>query len=246
MVCPSGRPPRARADRHRRPLHALRTRATPRRARLAFRRHARGAPPRRPGRDVTPPSGSPATCRCRRAAVVRARRRRLGARARPARRAAARVQARGRRTPTAAPSGSATRATRSARRARSARSPCSSCRATSAPAWLEAEGVPRALRRARRSAAAGSARTSPMRVWSPADASRARRCGCCWPTTGRSTTRSRSSRASAPRRSPRGELPPHRVALLAPGDRNQWYSASAAYAACWRTTSSRRCATRSG
>ena len=27
-----------------------------------------------------------------------------------------------------------------------------------------------------------------------------------------------------------GELPPHRVALLAPGDRNQWYSASAAYA----------------
>ena len=27
-----------------------------------------------------------------------------------------------------------------------------------------------------------------------------------------------------------GELPPHRVALLAPGDRDQWYSASAAYA----------------
>ena len=27
-----------------------------------------------------------------------------------------------------------------------------------------------------------------------------------------------------------GELPPHRVALLAPGERNQWYSASAAYA----------------
>jgi enterochelin esterase family protein len=27
-----------------------------------------------------------------------------------------------------------------------------------------------------------------------------------------------------------GELPPHRVALLAPGDRNQWYSASAVYA----------------
>jgi enterochelin esterase family protein len=26
-----------------------------------------------------------------------------------------------------------------------------------------------------------------------------------------------------------GELPPHRVALLAPGDRNQWYSAAAAY-----------------
>src|SRR5947208_2505550 len=26
-----------------------------------------------------------------------------------------------------------------------------------------------------------------------------------------------------------GELPPHRVALLAPGERNQWYSASTVY-----------------
>ena len=79
------------------------------------------------------------------------------------------------------------------------------------------------------SAAAGSARTSRSASGARRTPSPAGRCGCCWPTTARSTTRCPSSRASARRRSPPGELPPFRVALLAPGDRDQWYSASAAY-----------------
>ena len=59
---------------------------------------------------------------------------------------------------------------------------------------------------------------------------RRRRCRCWSPTTGPSTTRWRGSRASAPAKIAGGALPPHRVALLAPGERDEWYSASPLYA----------------
>ena len=42
-----------------------------------------------------------------------------------------------------------------------------------------------------------------------------------------------------------GTLPPHRLALLAPGDRNRWYAALPAYARRWSTSSSRPSATAS-
>ena len=67
-------------------------------------------------------------------------------------------------------------------------------------------------------------------VWSPATWSPPSRCRCSSPTTGRSTTSSRSlTRYSAPMIAA-GALPPHRVALLSPGPRDEWYSASALYA----------------
>ncbi len=99
-----------------------------------------------------------------------------------------------------------------------------------APAWLVAGRRAGPLRRARRSAGAGSVRWSACGCGARPTSSRGRRCGCCWPTTARSTTRSSSLTHFSAVKIAAGELPPHRVALLAPGERNEWYSASAAYA----------------
>ena len=124
-------------------------------------------------RRRSPRSGSPVTCTCARAALVRAQRRRLGARARAAGRAAARVQARGRAPRRRHRVDLRSRQPEARARARSARSRCSSCRATSAPAWLEAETVegrydeadgPRARARRARRGARLVARPTPSRA----------------------------------------------------------------------------------
>jgi enterochelin esterase family protein len=97
-----------------------------------------------------------------------------------------------------------------------------------APAWLEAEGVEgrvdETLIRGR-----GLGSLVGLRVWSPADAEPGHPLRLVIANDGpeydalASLTRYSAAMIAA------GELPPHRVALVAPGDRNQWYSASAAY-----------------
>jgi len=99
----------------------------------------------------------------------------------------------------------------------------------SAPAWLEAEGVEGrfddALVRGR-----GLGAHVAMRVWSPADVEPGRPLRMLLANDGPEyDALSQLTRFSAAKIAA-GELPPHRVVLLAPGDRNQWYSASAAYA----------------
>ena len=98
------------------------------------------------------------------------------------------------------------------------------------PAWLAAERVPGATDAL---TVASSALGAELQVtlWRPDDAPRRRA-----PAAARRPRRPRARparaahRLRAPRRSPPGALPRHRVALLAPGDRDQWYSASALYA----------------
>ena len=69
-----------------------------------------------------------------------------------------------------------------------------------------------------------------IRVWSPADAEPGRPLRMLLANDGPEyDALSQLTRFSAAKIAS-GELPPHRVALLAPGDRDQWYSASAAYA----------------
>jgi enterochelin esterase-like enzyme len=97
------------------------------------------------------------------------------------------------------------------------------------PAWLEEEGVPgrfdEATIRGR-----GLGASVAVRVWSPADVEPGTPLRMLLANDGpeyealSSLTRFSAAMIAAER------LPPHRVALLAPGDRNQWYSASAAYA----------------
>jgi enterochelin esterase family protein len=97
------------------------------------------------------------------------------------------------------------------------------------PAWLEAETVPgRTDEAAVRGRGLGA--SVPLRVWSPADAEPGHPLRILLANDGpeydslSSLTRFSAAKIAA------GELPPHRVALLAPLDRSQWYSASAAYA----------------
>jgi enterochelin esterase family protein len=98
-----------------------------------------------------------------------------------------------------------------------------------APAWLEAETVEGRvddlLVRGR-----GLGANVAIRVWSPADAEPGHPLRMLLANDGPEyDALSQLTRFSAAKIFA-GELPPHRVALLAPGDRNQWYSASAAYA----------------
>jgi enterochelin esterase family protein len=97
------------------------------------------------------------------------------------------------------------------------------------PAWLDAETVPGQLEElVIRGRGLGS--LVGMRVWSPADVAPGTPLRLLLANDGpeydamSSLTRFSAAKIAA------GELPPHRVALIAPGDRNQWYSASAAYA----------------
>jgi enterochelin esterase-like enzyme len=97
------------------------------------------------------------------------------------------------------------------------------------PAWLAEDGVPgrfdEATIRGR-----GLGASVEVRVWSPADVEPGTPLRMLLANDGpeydalSSLTRFSAAMIAAER------LPPHRVALLAPGDRNQWYSASAAYA----------------
>ncbi|HEY6889946.1 MAG TPA: alpha/beta hydrolase-fold protein, partial [Solirubrobacter sp.] len=98
-----------------------------------------------------------------------------------------------------------------------------------APAWLDAETVPGRFEelviRGR-----GLGALVGMRVWSPDDVAPGTPLRLLLANDGpeydtmASLTRFSAAKIAA------GELPPHRVALLAPGDRNEWYSASAVYA----------------
>ena len=98
-----------------------------------------------------------------------------------------------------------------------------------APAWLDAETVPgrfdELVIRGR-----GLGALVGMRVWSPADVAPGTPLRLLVANDGpeydamASLTRFSAAKIAA------GELPPHRVALLAPGERNEWYSASAIYA----------------
>jgi enterochelin esterase-like enzyme len=97
-----------------------------------------------------------------------------------------------------------------------------------APAWLQAEGVPgRFDELAARGRGLGT--SVAMRVWSPADAAPGQPLRLLVANDGpeydalASLTRFSAAMIAA------GELPPHRVALLAPGNRDHWYSASAVY-----------------
>jgi enterochelin esterase-like enzyme len=98
-----------------------------------------------------------------------------------------------------------------------------------APAWLDSKRVEgrfdeRLIRGRGLGALVG------LRVWSPADTEPGHPLRLLLANDGpeydalASLTRFSAAMIAA------GELPPHRVALIAPGDRNQWYSASAAYA----------------
>src|SRR4051812_19187507 len=97
------------------------------------------------------------------------------------------------------------------------------------PAWLEAEGVEGhfadASIRGRGLGAAVAAR-----VWGPADAEPGTPLRMVLANDGPEYEALASLARFSSVMIAEGRPPPHRVALLAPGERNQWYSASAAYA----------------
>jgi enterochelin esterase family protein len=98
-----------------------------------------------------------------------------------------------------------------------------------APAWLEADVVEGRYDEAH-VRGRGLGASVAVRVWSPADAEPGRPLRMLLANDGPEyDALSQLTRFSAAMIAA-GELPPHRVALLAPGERNQWYSASAAYA----------------
>jgi enterochelin esterase-like enzyme len=97
------------------------------------------------------------------------------------------------------------------------------------PAWLSADAVEGRTDDAQ-VRGRGLGASVPVRVWSPADAEPGQPLRMLIAHDGpeydglASLTRFSAAKIAS------GELPPHRVALLAPLERNQWYSASAAYA----------------
>ena len=98
-----------------------------------------------------------------------------------------------------------------------------------APAWLDEDAVEGRFEEASIRGRGLGAHVA-LRVWSPADAEPGRPLRMLLANDGPEyDALSQLTRYSAAMIA-RGELPPHRVALLAPGERNQWYSASAAYA----------------
>ncbi len=98
-----------------------------------------------------------------------------------------------------------------------------------APAWLDAETVPgrfdEASIRGR-----GLGASVAIRVWSPADVEPGTPLRMLLANDGPEYDALSSLTHFSAVMIAEGRLPPHRVALLAPGERNQWYSASAAYA----------------
>ena len=121
-------------------------------------------------------------------------------------------------TPTAARDGRSTPATRCARRARSARSRSLLLPGYEPPAWLDADGVDGRVDASSPPRGRGLGANVAVAIWSPADARASSRCRCWSPTTGPSTTSSPASRDySARAMIAAGALPPHRVALVAPG-----------------------------
>jgi enterochelin esterase-like enzyme len=96
------------------------------------------------------------------------------------------------------------------------------------PAWLTApavEGRSDELRVRGRGLGAAVA----IRIWSPADAEPDRPLRLLLAHDGPEYDALASLSRFSAAKIAGGELPPHRVALLAPGERNQWYSASTVY-----------------
>ena len=97
----------------------------------------------------------------------------------------------------------------------------------------------RAAPRTSRSAAGASVPTCTCA--SGARTTRPTRCRCWSSTTARTTTGSPSSPRYSGAMIASGTLPPHRVALLAPGVRDEWYSRRRSTRARCASTSSRGC-----
>ena len=97
------------------------------------------------------------------------------------------------------------------------------------PGWLAEEGVPgrfdEATIRGR-----GLGANVAVRVWSPADAEPGTPLRMLLANDGPEYDALASLTRFSAVMIAEGRLPAHRIALLAPGERNQWYSASAAYA----------------
>jgi enterochelin esterase-like enzyme len=97
------------------------------------------------------------------------------------------------------------------------------------PRWLGGGGVPGSLEElAVRGRGLGA--TVRMTLWSPADADPAEPLPLLAAHDGSEYDRLAALTSFASVGIRAGELPRHRVALLAPGDRDEWYSASARYA----------------
>src|SRR5918994_465219 len=97
------------------------------------------------------------------------------------------------------------------------------------PRWLAQEGVPGCAQElAVRGRGLGAA--VRMRIWSPADADPAEPLPLLVAHDGPEYDRLARLTRFAAVAIRAGELPRHRLALLAPGQRNEWYSASARYA----------------
>jgi enterochelin esterase family protein len=97
------------------------------------------------------------------------------------------------------------------------------------PAWLSEEGVPgRFDELVIRGRGLGS--LVGMRVWSPEDVAPGTPLRLLLANDGPEYDALSSLTRFSAVMIAEGRLPPHRVALLAPGERNEWYSASAAYA----------------
>jgi enterochelin esterase-like enzyme len=98
-----------------------------------------------------------------------------------------------------------------------------------APAWLGAERVTGATDEL---TVASSALGADLRIaiWRPEDASDGERLPLLVAHDGPELDQLAQLTGYAAAQMATGELPRHRVALLAPGDRDQWYSASALYA----------------
>jgi enterochelin esterase-like enzyme len=98
-----------------------------------------------------------------------------------------------------------------------------------APRWLGEDGVPeRTEELAVRGRGLGA--TIRMRIWSPADADPAEPLPLLAAHDGPEYDRLAALTRFVAVAIRAGELPRHRVALLAPGERDEWYSASARYA----------------
>src|SRR3954468_24806547 len=97
------------------------------------------------------------------------------------------------------------------------------------PAWLKAEGVAGRYEEAS-IRGRGLGASVGVRVWSPADVQPGTPLRMLLANDGPEYDALASLTRFSAVMIAEGRLPAHRVALLAPGERNQWYSASAAYA----------------
>jgi enterochelin esterase family protein len=98
-----------------------------------------------------------------------------------------------------------------------------------APGWLERDGVPGTSEELSVQGRGLGARVG-VRIWSPADADPSEPLPLLAAHDGPEYDRLAGLTRFAAVGIGAGELPRHRVALLAPGDRDEWYSASARYA----------------